>query len=286
MPLRRLAASVRAAAARRMGSPRSALAAELTGPGPHAARIAAHFGGRVAFDGERAEFAQPLTLLAFTNRSGSTLLGQTLRKHPGFRGFGESLNGEDVVRRSREDGAATFPDYLRLIASRGHRAATTSLGLKASLDQMAMLLRWRIDRMFPGLRVIHITRGDVLGQAISLRIATRTGQWSSGHAATPGAEPVYDFEGLCATIEAIGRANAGIRLLVEAAGLPCHPVTYEALVADPEATVRGIEGWAGLPDRAAPLPPPALERQASAVSREHRERFLEDLRLRGGVVRR
>ena len=276
----RLARAARGAAAQAVARLAPSLERDLAASAPEAEAVAAHFGGRVLWEGAAPAFAEPLTVLAFVNRSGSNLLGGYLADLPGLKGFGEALNLSSIRAWADRSGARSFPDYLRFHAERGGPGA---LGVKAVRAQLAMLLAWRMDRMFSGLRVVHIRREDALAQAVSLLIAAETGRWTHRHRGAPGAAPAYDFGRLCRVMDDIGRANAGLALTAEAAGLPRLVVGYEALVADPLAELGRVARWAGLPPPEA-LPAPRVEKQESALSEEFRRRFLADLARRGGFA--
>ncbi|MEO0918617.1 MAG: hypothetical protein AAFY31_16835, partial [Pseudomonadota bacterium] len=60
---------------------------------------------------------RPLAILAFTNRSGSTYLGQLLASTPALYGFREDLNHTTVARRKHEHALHTFTHYLDHIVS-------------------------------------------------------------------------------------------------------------------------------------------------------------------------
>lgn len=250
-------------------------------PGRHALEIARHFGGRTSYDGEGPIQPLPLYVLAFTNRCGSQLLSGYLREQPGLKGFGEVLNHGVVASLAAKAQVTTFPGYVGWLAAQGGKARA-ALGVKAAADQLEMLLRWRIDRMFPALRVIHLHRLDEVAQAISLRLALQTQQWTSRLSPRPDVVPTYDFDAICRALLAIRRGNDAIRLAIAARGLEVITLTYEDLVGDPDAVVGRLLGWAALPT-GRPLPRPDLVRQATAVSEEFRERFMSDYRRRCGI---
>ena len=50
------------------------------------------FFGRLDHDVEQFLYPKPLTIMVFTNRCGSSLIGEYLRATGAFSGFGEPLN--------------------------------------------------------------------------------------------------------------------------------------------------------------------------------------------------
>ncbi|MEM7719700.1 MAG: hypothetical protein AAF222_10905, partial [Pseudomonadota bacterium] len=65
----------------------------------------------------RYQAKRPLAVLAFTNRSGSTYLGQLLASTPDLYGFREDLNHATVAHRTRHHAIPTLTDYLSHVVS-------------------------------------------------------------------------------------------------------------------------------------------------------------------------
>jgi LPS sulfotransferase NodH len=250
---------------------------------PHLRAISEYFGGGMIYRGETPMFDQPLVVLVFTNRSGSNLLVDQLSTHPQIEGFGwndqygELLNSDEVAAIAPTLGVISFPAYLAALA--GPSCARGAMfGVKASPEQLVMLLRCRIDRMFAGLRLVYTTREDTLGQAISMSIALATEQWDSTCPALPNAQPRYDFEQLSDLIAMFRQSNIYARLVMEAFGQTWHGVSYEQLTADMDATVRRVAAWLGLSSDGWTIPPPRISKQASALSDAFRAQYLSDIR--------
>lgn len=246
--------------------------------GPHAPKISDIFRGNTAFSGTEPVFDAPLHVLAFTNRSGSHLLGEYLTAHPGLRGFGEVLNHPVVANQTAAFGIDSFPDYISRLAKPVAAKPLAAFGVKASWDQLNMLFRWRIDKMFASVKIVHICRQDIIGQAISYMIATQTNQWTSRQQADPEAVPTYDFDALCNHLHLFSLANDSIVVTSKAHDLPYHQVFYEDLVARPQETVADVIRFAGLEMGNYALPVPKLEKQASDLSNQFRKQFLRDFR--------
>jgi len=102
--------------------------------------------------------------------------------------------------------------------------------------------RW-VERL-PRLSFIHLTRRDVLGQAISHVRAMQTQQWTSRGQAR--SEPVYQFEAIDAEFLRITNAQARWAYYLGRNGLPVLHVVYEQLVQRPQETVNAIAQLVGL----------------------------------------
>lgn len=243
--------------------------------GGHEPRIRAQFGARARFDGAAPVFDQPLFLLGFYNRSGSNLLAEYLRSTRKFSGFGENLNADLVRTTCQQEQLASFPDYIAWhMAER--RKPGTCYGFKASSDQVAMLLRLGIDRMFTGLRILHIWREDALGQAISAQIAWQTQKWTSSREGN-GRTPRYDAKAIIRFMHEIADSQRGFSLLGSGLGLPVHHLTYESLIADAEAEITRVGSFLGV-DLAHWKRPAktALQKQADSLNETFRKRFMQE----------
>ncbi|NDW01331.1 hypothetical protein [Salipiger sp. PrR002] len=275
---------------RRQAAPGPLAEELLTGmarAGEHERRIAELCAGPLRFEGDVPVINRPLVLLAFTNRSGSTLLGEYLGQTGLCAPAGEFLNHAGIQARG-EDLEGGFPEYIALLAAQA--GAGRALALKASWDQLAMLLRWNIPAMFQSCTVLHSLRGDLLRQAISLRIAEVSGQWTKDQPArgTEGTYPASNSDlapaltpdQIARTMAALQQANLRIQLLTEAAGLPRWEVSYEAMSVTPERHLPEVLGAAGLAEVGWRPTVPRLRKQAGDHNAALAEAFLSALRAR------
>ncbi|MFD2845111.1 Stf0 family sulfotransferase [Paracoccus cavernae] len=205
----------------------------LSRTGTHEENLKKRFGRAAYYDGTEI-FETPLYCMGFTNRCGSNLLADYLRATPYFGGFHEQLNFDSVVKSSEQWGTTSLSEYM-VSAGKTFGADRTSYGFKASADQLMMLQRFGIAGMYRGgMKVIHITREDLIGQAISYQIALQTRKWTSNQAGV-GDDVVVQFDArqLTAIIDAIQADNSSIAMFAAAFGYPYLHVSYENLVEDP-----------------------------------------------------
>lgn len=239
--------------------------------GKHQQEIEELFSGRVHYLASEPILSHPLVVMAFTNRSGSMLLGEYLRLTGNFIGFHEHLNGFAVKRMAEGTKARSFPDHVLALANLEGKEAK-AYGVKASWDQILMLLRWRIHRMFSSVFVIHIERQDVLAQAVSFSIADQTRQWTSTQSAT-GARATYKAADIRHRLDGIGLGNKLIRQICSVYGLDTLNTRYEDLLADPVAELNRIHKWLGIPLRRLDLGKARLRKQGNQTNAEFIERF-------------
>lgn len=239
----------------------------------HENQIAARL-NKLRFQGE-ADIDKTLVILAFVNRSGSSLLGEYLASLSGFSGFRETLNSKFVLKNCDINRIDSFPDFIRHIAT---RAGGHSFGVKASAHQIRMLAKWNILGMFNNVRTVHIMRQDVIAQAVSLWIAKHTEEWSSRDRAKISESDIpYNFGrigSICADIE---QKNSEIRLALSALNLPSHGLQYERLISEPEFEMQRLGQFLGA-DLSAWTPPanPRHEKQKSHVKEDFIRRFRND----------
>ncbi len=246
----------------------------MAASGNHETAIREFFPETFTYEGTEPEFGGPLVLLGFFNRSGSTLLGEYLKGLRGFSGFAEHLNHPVVRNVSEKQGIESFPDYFRAAQARYSPKPKHIHGFKASWDQLLMLKRARIDKMYQGVKMVHIVRGDVVGQAISLVIANQTLQWTSRQTPQATADPVFNAGRIARAVQACLEEEIRMRLVTELLEVPYMRVTYEGLDNSPATVIARIGRFLGRNLSTWSPSEPRLERQANELNAEWRERYM------------
>lgn len=225
------------------------------------------------YDDAEPVFNHPLICLGFTNRSGSNLLGSYLRDCPPLSGFREDLNTSTIEMHAARLGADTLPQALRLLSE--EQCCTGKIyGFKTSAEQVLMLRRFSIERMYRGgIRLIDIRREDIVAQAISYDIALQTGRWTSRIMPPIEVEPVCDPARIERLIVAIRASQTLMDLLVERDAVPRIIICYEDLVAAPAQQLHRIAQFCGFDTVGWSVGRPKIARQADATNLSFRERF-------------
>ncbi|MGJ8609447.1 MAG: Stf0 family sulfotransferase [Octadecabacter sp.] len=247
----------------------------LKAPGIHEKTIKAYFDGDVYFTGDAPVFDTPLYLLAFSNRSGSNLLASHLRSTPYFGGFHEQLNHQTVTTQAAEGDCKTFPDFIRF-ASTNFGPGCTSWGFKASWDQIMMLYRFGIDKMYPSVRIIHSTRRNLVEQAVSYMIASQTKQWTSKQEGEAGIDPVYDYALINKLLEQSAAAELHVRTLSVLFDTRYMAVRYEAVTRNPKLAMEGIARFADIDLSGWKPKKPPIAKQATDLNKAFCDRYLKD----------
>lgn len=211
--------------------------------------------------------------IVFTNRSGSTLLGEMLAATGYFNAAEEALNAETVLAHCQAHQIDSFARYFAGLAEA--RARHGHFVVKASIGQIGVLAGHGIlGRILPQARFLVIERMDKLGQAISWQIAAQTKLFTSYHAARPHDPPQYGREALANVMVAVAESQARTGLFMGLNGLvPLH-LTYELLTTRPALAVQLVCDHLGAH---APEFDPArvrVRRQATALNEAWRARFL------------
>ncbi len=244
--------------------------------GEHERTINSQFGAQAGFDGTNPVFDQPLILLGFYNRCGSNLFAEYLRTTLQFSGFGESLNADMVQTMCTKHALTSFPDYISHHMSKRRKLGTLH-GFKASSDQAAMLLRLGIDKMFTGIKIVHIWREDTLGQAISAHIAWQTEKWTS-RVEGNNTIPTYDSKYIAHFMQEIANSHSAFSVLGSGLGIPLHQMTYESLLERPKNSVMRVGAFLGADVSDWTVPKKTvLTKQADSLNEEFRARFSQEV---------
>lgn len=246
--------------------------------GQHEDVMRRFFKDKVSYNGSPI-FTHPLYCLAFSNRSGSNLLASYLRATPFFSGFHEQLNFDTVERQSLQWECDNFPDYVYEATTRFNKGKFVH-GFKASVDQLMMLERFGVPRMYEGgLKIIHITRGDLIGQAISYQIASQTKKWTSKQEGLISEDAVvFNPEQISSLVQDAQYSANAISLFAEIFNVPRLHVTYEMLVNNPQRVLEQVAEFTHQDAANWPVREPDIKRQASELNDEFRARYLAYIR--------
>lgn len=239
-------------------------------------------------------------LICGTPRSGSTLICEMLarsgvagRPHSYFRevdiGYWAELWGVDT-----SDGLETPAfDRAYLAAMREVGSAGTGVfGLRIMWPSLADASRRlgralggegdvarRLEESFGSLLYIHLSRGDKLGQAVSLVRAQQSGLWhlNADGSVLEGEEerpdPVYDGRRIAEVLDELERDDSAWNGFFAERGIEPLRLTYEGVTAAPQQALAGIFARLGLDQGIAHGMAVPTAKMADATSHEWVERF-------------
>ncbi len=218
-------------------------------------------------------------MICSTGRSGSTLLCSLLT-NTGVMGvpheyFNISRHGHSMIKRltNRDADQISIGEYFDTIVS--HRTSPNGVfGIKAHSNQWLPHYKSGFITAYFGKDIKHvlIRRKDVLGQAISLVIASQTGKWTSHEKQTK--EPVYDRPELEKAVGVTNHYNEIWDLFFEQTKIKPCVVYYEDLLDRPQEEIQRVLDFVGVDAKAdAKLEDAGLKREATALNEEWRQRF-------------
>lgn len=239
-------------------------------------------------------------IICGTPRSGSTLICEMLYRS-GVAGRPNSYFREADIAYWAEQwgvslvGGTDTPAFDRayLAAMReGGAAGTGVFGVRImypSLADAGQRLERGLDAIsdvpglleaaFGKLLYIHLSRGDKLGQAVSLVRAEQTGLWhlNADGSVLEGAEerpePVYDGERIAAVLAELEEDDRAWDRFFAAHGITPLRLTYEGVTAAPQQAVAEIFARLGLDEDIALAMTVPTAKMADATSRDWAERF-------------
>lgn len=241
-------------------------------PGIHELRLREFFGeDRFAKPGPQQQ--DPVTIMLFVNRCGSTLLGEHLRASGCFSGFGEPLSHELVIERCTAHALDSLGAYMHWLFE-NIRQPGTQFGMKLSLDQVEMLASaGLLSAMLPRVNWVYMYRRDILGQAISFSIAAQTGAWKSSQRGAQK-DVTFDYADIQARVEEIALRYYNINRFLALSGINAYQLAYEEFLQDPTRYSLDIVRACGESAQSIDSRRLSMQRQSSGLNQQFRERFL------------
>jgi LPS sulfotransferase NodH len=197
----------------------------------HCSGILDHFGADSILQGEDVDVTGNLTIVGFTNRSGSTVVCSALSRL-GLAGSPnkylnyEFLNSDAVSDATNVGGIDSFLGYLQDCVAR-YSSSRNCFTMKASIQQLNFLLESGVLRKFRTMpKFIWVRRRNVLAQAISLSTAVQDGMWTSLHDRS-GLPSRFDEESVLLMARSIYEANAWFEMFFDYHGICPLIVWYE-----------------------------------------------------------
>ena len=244
-------------------------------------------------------------IIGSTPRSGSTLLCDLL-SDTGMAGCPNSyFRREDYCWWAEQLSVSTAEwrdehefdqSYLTAVLQQG-AAGTPVFGLRLMWESVADLSK-RLDTLYPNLGsdnarfqaafgtpvYLHLSREDKVAQAVSLLRAEQSGLWHVNSDGTErerlkaGHAPVYNADDLSKLFTELKEDDeCWIRWFDEQEIEPVH-ITYEGLVADPQAALATVLSALGLDPAVAEAAEPRTAKLANRESREWATRFCVERR--------
>jgi len=251
----------------------------------HQRDIDEHFDGRPLRElaqHERDSLGQiDLFLLAFSNRSGSTLLSGILNQAGlPIPPRAEVFNSDSVIPVCIENSTPSFTDYFLAVTTGWAQGGR--VGFKIGPRQMFWLARAGLLSHFRSLRIVNSRRRDRVAQAVSFHIAARTGRW---HSDMEGTAPVGDVPYVAAEIlerlQTIHIDQYLVSYFADVHGVSLVEVFYEDLVDAPDRELARVLDFIGITAAdvaAVDLAALGIRRQGTDLNGDFAAQFRADFR--------
>lgn len=211
-------------------------------------------------------------IIASTPRCGSHLLGHTLYSTGQFGFPLEYFQLRNYARWQELLGASSVKEVLSRLAQK-RTSPNGVFGLKLHYGHLEWLAgRINVAEVFSPVKVLHMRRRDLLGQAISYSKALQTKSWIAEQ--PPVAEAYYDQAAIDQCMCRIAEGNAGWEIALAQWGCDVLPVWYEDFIEEPDAWVDRIASFAGVQRSRETEPLQFLPQRQGGQSKEvWRERY-------------
>lgn len=217
-------------------------------------------------------------IVLFSNRSGSNYLVSLLGQLPGLSLEYECFNWDVVLDGLRATGFDSISQYLHHLRS---QVTTPWWGMKVGETQLAMVVRFGLLSAFQkGCRIIWVRRRDLVAQAVSYYIASRSGQWVYGQRPIR-AVPEFDYEAIAAVFSSLAEASAQAASLLSLLQPRYTCVWYEDVCHSPGTEVERIADFLEVkPTVRIRSTTSEFRKQIDPRKAEYAARFREDARTR------
>jgi len=213
--------------------------------------------------------------ICMTPRSGSSHLGALLREN----GFGQSreyfrVAGDAMKKFVAKNDIQDYDGYVRRVIQANTREGIFAVKL-GWLQFVPIYYFGYFDAYFRSAKLIYLTRGDLLGQAISRYLGSETGYFhtplNKAEAHTLQQDVPMDFDKITEHLDYLVNVQAAWEQFFSTEGLTPLRVRYEELSADPAAVLGKIADYVGRPLQG----DTKLETEFKKVRNERNERLRE-----------
>jgi len=200
-------------------------------------------------------------------RSGTTFLKEAIAStgtlgHP-FEWFHSRFQAE----------LAPGEDLIDMMLNR--RASTNDVyGLKIFSVHAPVAEKARWTTRLPNLSFVHITRSDILDQAISLARAIQTSRFTSGERETRPA--IYDRAHITTTLKGIARGQARWSMWFATHDIQPLRISYDEIVNAPQSVVTRIADLVGVEDAQIDWSKVSGRVMRDEISAEWKQRYLAE----------
>jgi LPS sulfotransferase NodH len=218
------------------------------------------------YDFPNVERAQKTLLICSTPRSGSHALGHALFETGALGAPFEYANPVNYAEWQKITGQSDLASVFNSIVAR-RTSPNGIFSMKLHYDQLGLFGDFAdVQKLFPNLVVLLLTRKNLLQQAVSMSLAHQTGQCIVGQEANE-VQLIFKAAEIDAAARLILKHNALWEYTLLSNGIQPLRIAFEDFLAAPENTVRSIAAHLGVQvTRVAKAP--VTKAQTTDVNRE------------------
>ncbi|HEY1930694.1 MAG TPA: Stf0 family sulfotransferase [Acetobacteraceae bacterium] len=220
--------------------------------------------------------ATRFVFVCFTNRCGSAYLGDVLSSTGVFGQPYESLNAPETLPCCKAHGLRSFTEYFSHIVRRDSK--DNIYIVKVMPEQILLLCETGIlDQIVERSAFLIMIRSDRLAQAISQAIVQQNNRWTWDAPGTlPDEKLLYPADQIAQNMQHIALLNISFEQFFALNGIVPIMVEYEHLVAAPQLELDRLALRLGLRELKMDANRLRYRRQANAINRDWRSRFLTE----------
>jgi LPS sulfotransferase NodH len=210
--------------------------------------------------------------ICFTNRSGSNYLANLIASDGRMNLAGENTNFDTVIEWSKRNNFKSFKEYYYWL-SESHKGSLNKFGCKVGAGQLVYLMNEGLLKQLElKPKFIHIVRKDVVAQAVSMLIATKTQSWTSSHDGN-NVQVQFDFPLIANIASNICTENSIFNLVFRILEVDPLVIVYEDLINNPQSSLDLISDFLGVPNLRYVENKIKLQKQADGLNKAFIEKF-------------
>lgn len=235
-------------------------------------------------DFSRVNKPTKILIIASTGRCGSHMLGHALHKTQQFGFPLEYANGDNLVEWKKRLGLENINDVMKEIQAR-RTSENGVFGIKIHYAHIQQFGGFdKLVEAFPDAYYVHLSRSNVLKQAVSLSIASQTGVWIAGQ--TPvNDNPEYDFKHIQQRLKATIQDNASWKYTLSASGCNYIEMNFDDVQKNLANSINTIANFMGVEiDQNSLVNEQVTKKQSSNLNQEWMDRFIRDFDLSDELI--
>ena len=196
------------------------------------------------YDFPRVKKPKKTLIIASTGRCGSHMLGHALQKTKCFGFPLEYINYNNFIEWQKRFNKTALKDIVDEI-QQCRTSPNGVFGIKLHYSHIKRCGGFRyLEDYFPNPYFVHLSRSNVLQQAISLSIARQTGVWISGQEAT-SKKRAYDFDDITSCLRETIIENASWSFVLSASGCNFIEMDFDLVKRNIPSAIQQIADFMG-----------------------------------------